>query len=220
MTRLSKHGDFFQLSDRFAIGSVSEGKRRIDYHVELQPQVGWGTKERQYSTAGWLAAFPIFEPHYQVLMSKAHAAGHISIYNDDEKKTYTFKNATAYLEKNWGGSFPSQWWWMQANTFANARDLTLTSTGGRRRLPLSSQEEEVALVGIHWKGDFLPFSTVQWNVQWGKWNVFGQYEDYSVKLRGSANENCTRVPVDCPTESGMQAIAFESWSCIKMASCY
>ena len=36
-----------------------------DFSVE--PQSGWGSQgDKQKATAGWLAALPVFEPHWQV----------------------------------------------------------------------------------------------------------------------------------------------------------
>jgi Tocopherol cyclase len=78
---------------------------------------------------------------------------------------YDLTNATLYLEKNWGGRFPYRWYWIQGNTFEDSKelsfvDLCVTSTGGLRRLPFMDnreQEEQVALIALHWNGEFLPF---------------------------------------------------------------
>lgn len=55
-------------------------------------------KYRQYSTAGWLASFPVFEPHWQITMAHARASGSVS-WNGT---TYEFEDAPFYGEKNWG----------------------------------------------------------------------------------------------------------------------
>ena len=182
----------------------------VEYDFDIFPQIGWGggPDARQYSTAGWLAAFPVFEPHYQVLISKGKAMGSLSVCDDTGiKKTYDLDNATVYLEKNWGGSFPSKWWWIQCNTFKSG--LCLTSTAARRTLPFLKDEEEVGLVALHVDGKFLPFPTVAWTVRWGEWNVEGEYGDYSVKLRGNYSDK--GVTVKCPTSSGMEDIAMETF---------
>lgn len=37
---------------------------------------GWGdVKSKQKSTAGWLAAFPVFEPHWQICMAGGFSTG-------------------------------------------------------------------------------------------------------------------------------------------------
>lgn len=55
-------------------------------------------KYRQFSTAGWLASFPVFEPHWQITMAHARASGSIN-WNGT---TYEFEDAPFYGEKNWG----------------------------------------------------------------------------------------------------------------------
>lgn len=62
---------------------------------------GWEESEnyyRQYSTAGWLAKYPVFEPHWQITMANARATGTLN-WNGT---TYEFKDAPFYGEKNWG----------------------------------------------------------------------------------------------------------------------
>jgi hypothetical protein len=228
------------------------------FNFDIIPYIGWGggVEARQYSTAGWLAAFPIFEPHYQVLISKGIvSSGYLTVEETKQalpnavptssspspttttmttttvSSYYNLTDATVYLEKNWGASFPSAWWWIQANTFVSQPstttnnddddddddedDLCVTSTGAKRRIPLflpREKEEEVALIGLHWKGQFLPFPTVQWNVQWGKWQVSGSYQEYSVELMGTCCPDRDKgVPIRCPTHHGMKEIAVETF---------
>jgi tocopherol cyclase len=205
--------DYFRLTSSRASGRISssgEGSVAADFDFDIFPLIGWGGGDdsRQYSTAGWLAAFPVFEPHYQVLISKGRAEGSLSIRDSDgQQNIYDLTDATVYLEKNWGGSFPSKWWWIQANTFPSG--LCVTSTGGRRRVPFLKDEEEVALIGLHYKGEFLPFPAVTWTVEWGRWQVQGSYEDYSVRLEGTCDE--AGLPVRCPTPSGMEETAHETF---------
>ena len=211
-----KSQDYFRLTSSRASGRANSGNNedtQVEFDLDITPTVGWGGdvgKARQYSTAGWLAAFPIFEPHYQVLISNGIAKGPLNLYgNDGANETYDLTGASVYLEKNWGGSFPSKWWWLQANTgFEN--DLCVTSTGARRRLPLLKEEEEVALVALHWNGEFLPFPEIDWDVQWGQWTIRGRYENYYVEIDGSYDGN--GFPVKCPTVSGMEDMAFETFN--------
>ena len=114
------------------------------------------------------------------------ASGFVTV---DGKRT-EFTNAPAYVEKNWGRkSFPSRWWWLQCNSFqgqGNA-NLTLTSTAAKRELPVAG-EEQVALIGVHWKGKFLLFPSVVWDVRWGRWCVRGRYEDWEVEIDATCQE--------------------------------
>jgi hypothetical protein len=170
---------------------VNQGKNKgiVEYDFEVQPVAGWGNypplsssldtnnvpsaKEhneknnhyRQLSTAGWLASFPVFEPHWQVTMAHARASGCLN-WNGT---VYNFNDAPFYGEKNWGecvidvrhpksaffshsvdvhlqshrnletsgGAFPKKWYWAQCNSFDDYPDLAFTSGGGIRQLPFS-----------------------------------------------------------------------------------
>jgi tocopherol cyclase len=59
----------------------------------VRPVVGWGdTDGRQKATAGWLAALPVFEPHWQVVMAHGLASGWIEWGG----KRYEFTDAAHY----------------------------------------------------------------------------------------------------------------------------
>lgn len=130
-----------QHQGRLADGSVS-------WCYAIAPKMGWGggSEAKQYSTAGWLAALPVFEPHYQVVMSHGLATGHIT----KGGVRHDFTDAPCYSEKNWGGgSFPSRWFWAQCNAFDGLPGVSLTVAGGARQLPVLNQEQDVALLCIH-----------------------------------------------------------------------
>jgi tocopherol cyclase len=84
--------------------------------------------------------------------------------------------AMLYAEKNWGGSFPKQWWWLQANTFADHPDLTVTAVGARRTIA-GLYEEEIGMVTVHLSGAQYEFSNwnctqLSWSVSpWGSWSA-------------------------------------------------
>jgi hypothetical protein len=109
---------------------VNQGREKgiVEYDFEIHPVAGWGNyppltssrdtinvtsamehveKNKQYgqlSTAGWLASFPVFEPHWQVTMAHARASGCLN-WNGT---IYNFKDAPFYGEKNWGGSLSAE----------------------------------------------------------------------------------------------------------------
>ncbi|GBG58821.1 hypothetical protein CBR_g222 [Chara braunii] len=150
------------------------------------PVYGWGNVvERQKATAGWLAALPVFEPHWQILMAAGRSTGWIEWGG----KRFEFEDAPSYSEKNWGGSFPRKWFWVQCNVFEGATGtVALTAGGGRRGTPLAAgREEEVALIGIHYGGQFYEFvpwtGKVSWDIApWGSWTMSAMTTDYEVEL--------------------------------------
>ena len=58
-------------------------------------------------------------------MAKGLASGHIR-WGD---KHYSFTDAPAYSEKNWGAGFPKKWFWIQCETFEGAPEVALTAVG-------------------------------------------------------------------------------------------
>ncbi|RMF64017.1 MAG: tocopherol cyclase, partial [Cyanobacteria bacterium J069] len=171
------------------------------WHYRIQPIYGWGDRDRpQQSTAGWLSQFQIFEPGWQILMAHGLATGWV----EWKGRIYQFTQAPAYAEKNWGGSFPQQWFWMQCNAFAGEPDLALTAGGGRRRV--LGWMESVGMVGIHHGGKFYEFvpwnAEIRWCVQpWGRWQMQAENADYVVELTGTCDRPPTSVRV--PTAAGM-----------------
>ena len=89
-----------------------------EYDFTVRPLAGWGNylplsahvlsgsntsattynDDRQFSTAGWLANYPVFEPHWQITMANARASGTLN-WNGTK---YAFEDAPFYGEKNWG----------------------------------------------------------------------------------------------------------------------
>ncbi|KAL8170598.1 hypothetical protein V2J09_022402 [Rumex salicifolius] len=163
------------------------------------PVYGWGNPgSKQKATAGWLAAFPVFEPHWQICM-----AGWIEW--DGER--FEFQNAPSYSEKNWGGAFPKKWFWVQCNVFEGANgEVSLTAAGGLRELP-GGLYENAALIGVHYAGvfyEFVPWNgVVEWDVDpWGRWQMSAVNETYKVELEATTTDPGTTLRA--PTlESGL-----------------
>ncbi|MEL6441163.1 MAG: tocopherol cyclase family protein [Cyanobacteria bacterium J06621_8] len=184
-------------------GSIYDPQRdeycRWEYQVE--PVYGWGDSQQlQQSTAGWLSALPIFEPGWQVTMAHGLASGWI----EWRGKVYRFDNAPAYSEKNWGGSFPQKWFWLNCNSFDSVSNLALTAAGGIRQVLW--WQEDVALIGIHFQGKFYEFvpwnSQISWQIEpWGYWQLQGKSAKYQVTLRGTTNLPGTYVRT--PTAQGL-----------------
>ncbi|NET71797.1 MAG: tocopherol cyclase [Sphaerospermopsis sp. SIO1G2] len=171
------------------------------WQYEIKPIYGWGNPNSlQQSTAGWLSFLQIFEPGWQILMAHGLATGWIE-WNG---KKYEFTDAPAYGEKNWGGAFPQKWFWLNCNAFDNEPDLALTAGGGRRGVLWWM--ESVAMIGIHYQGQFYEFvpwnSQVSWQIQpWGEWRMQGKNQDYQVELIGTTDLPGT--PLRAPTNDGL-----------------
>ncbi|GAB2215643.1 hypothetical protein Droror1_Dr00020034 [Drosera rotundifolia] len=159
------------------------------------PIYGWGNVgAKQKSTAGWLATFPVFEPHWQVCMAGGLSTGWI----EWDSQRFEFQNAPSYSEKNWGGAFPRKWFWVQCNVFEGASgEVALTAAGGLRQLP-AGIFENAALIGIHHAGifyEFVPWNgVVEWDVApWGSWQMVADNGSYKVELEAVTDDPGTTL---------------------------
>ncbi len=176
-------------------------QRYCRWLYEIKPIYGWGNpKLPQQSTAGWFSYLQIFEPGWQILMAHGLASGWI----DWNGQRYEFTNAPAYGEKNWGRSFPQKWFWFNCNSFTDEPDLALTAGGGRRGVLWWM--ESVALICLHYRGEFYQFvpwnSQVSWQIQpWGQWEMQAGDRKFEVEITGTANQPGTLLRA--PTEQGL-----------------
>ncbi len=176
-------------------------QRYCRWLYEIKPIYGWGNpKLPQQSTAGWFSYLQIFEPGWQILMAHGLASGWI----DWNGQRYEFTNAPAYGEKNWGRSFPQKWFWFNCNSFTDEPDLALTAGGGRRGVLWWM--ESVALICLHYRGEFYEFvpwnSQVSWQIQpWGRWEMQAGDRQFEVEITGTTNQPGT--PLRAPTEQGL-----------------
>jgi tocopherol cyclase len=160
-------------------GGVLDGQE-VSGHCEFDMTIdllcGWGDSE-QKSTAGWLASFSGFEPHWQVTLADARAAGHVTWRNT----TFEFEDAPFYAKKNWGAALPTKWYWMQCNLFEGHSapgepHLSVTAGGGVRQTPLG--KESLGMISVHYNGTFykaIPWTGImEWEVKtWGSWTLKG-----------------------------------------------
>lgn len=184
-------------------GAAGDLRSTVDgcrWAFSVRPVAGWGRAGgRQQATAGWLAALPVFEPHWQVLMAHGLASGWIEWGG----KRYTFENAAAYAEKNWGGGFPKRWVWVQCNTFEGEEEASVTAVGALRGLlGVPGVEEEVGLIGIHHRGSFYEFlpnnGEVEWEADpWGRWRISACNREHEALVEATCASPGT--PLRAPT---------------------
>lgn len=163
-------------------GGVLEGQGNpgtCEFDFEFAPLCGWGDANgEQKSTAGWLASYSVFEPHWQVTIADARATGTVTWQNT----TYHFQDAPFYAEKNWGAALPIKWYWTQCNSFdgysaPGEPQLSVTAGGGIRQTPIG--KESLGMICVHYNGIFyeaVPWTGVmEWEVTtWGSWILKGK----------------------------------------------
>ncbi len=189
----------YQVTATLHQGALPEHQCRWCYHTI--PIYGWGQPQQpQQATAGLLSYLPIFEPGWQILMAHGLATGWI----EWRGKRYEFNRAPAYSEKNWGNSFPEQWFWINCNSFDDTVGLAITAGGGKRKVLW--MREEVAMIGIHYRDTFYEFvpwnSEIHWQIQpWGEWKIQATNQDFQIELIGMTDSDGTMV--NTPTEQGL-----------------
>ncbi|CAF2031489.1 unnamed protein product [Brassica oleracea var. botrytis] len=191
----------------------AETVKSARWEYSTRPVYGWGdVGTKQKSTAGWPAAFPVFEPHWQICMAGGLSTGWIE-WGDER---FEFRDAPSYSEKNWGGGFPRKWFWVQCNVFERAKgEVALTAAGGLRQLPgLTETFENAALICVHYDGklyEFVPWNgVVSWEMSpWGYWYMTAENETHMVELEARTNEAGT--PLRAPTsEAGLATACKDS----------
>lgn len=197
-------------------GQGVEGE--CSYDMTIKPIAGWGDKESgQKSTAGWLASYAVFEPHWQVTMADGRATGSIVW----KGKKYEFVDAPFYAEKNWGGTFPEKWYWCQCNSFEgytqDGRSLSVTAGGGIRQIPLG-QKESLGMVSVHYNGRFYEatpwMGTMEWDVSpWGYWKLTGRSTagPYPFEVELEAVCDTPGVKLRAPCDQGMVYLCRDSF---------
>ena len=187
---------------------------RCRWEFCIEPLAGWGPPERQQSTAGWLSALPIFEPHWQVLLAHGEATGWIE-WGD---RRYEFEAAPAYSEKNWGGGFPNKWIWIQCNSFLASPGTSVTAVGAERGLmQLQNFTENVGLIGIHHRGQFFELnikdSSIVWEAStWGQWKIEGRSDLYEAVIEAACGPE-DGTPLRAPTaDQGLAPICKDSFA--------
>ncbi|HET8952235.1 MAG TPA: tocopherol cyclase family protein [Solirubrobacteraceae bacterium] len=102
----------------------------------------------------------------------------------------------AYVEKNWGGSFPGEWWWGQA---ALGDGAMAAFAGGRLGGPLAAGAVVVRAGGAVVR--FAPpGALVTASAGGGEWRLRGRSPLWTVSLEGDAASAPHILPVPVPAE--------------------
>lgn len=183
-------------------GSMYTESTNVQWKLDYQPTLGWGTRGTGRHTGTWLASFPVFEPGYQVLMAHGYVSdGWVKIGDS----MFDLKGSTVYAEKNWGRGFPPKWFWMQANTFQSELDLCVVALGARRTVIVA--KETVGLIGIHYNGQLFEFANwsstqMNWRTTWGDWFIEAKSRNgFSATVSGHCKDDGMQILG--PTDTGM-----------------
>ncbi|GJM90865.1 hypothetical protein PR202_ga07186 [Eleusine coracana subsp. coracana] len=165
------------------------------WEYNTRPVYGWGDiNSKQLSTAGWLAAFPFFEPHWQICMSGGLSTGPYMFLFSSHVSFVPYRlTMPMQLIKQ---SLSMQ---IQCNVFSGASgEVALTAAGGLRKIGLGETYESPSLIGIHYEGKFYEFvpwtGTVSWDIApWGQWKMSGENKNHLVEIEATTTEPGTAL---------------------------
>ncbi len=111
-------------------------------------------------------------------------------------ETVSLDGWDGYVEKNWGGTFPAEWWWGQA---ALGDGAMAAFAGGRLAGPVAASAVVVRAGGS--LARFAPpGAVVQASAGGGEWRLRGRTPRWSVTIEGSALAPPHMLPVPVPSE--------------------
>ncbi|MEM6722650.1 MAG: tocopherol cyclase family protein [Bacteroidota bacterium] len=92
--------------------------------IHLQGQVSWPSKWYSPGVMGWYTFVPLMQCYHGVVSMDHQLQGQLVINNE----TIDYTGGKGYIEKDWGRSFPSSWFWMQSNNFESDRSISLMAS--------------------------------------------------------------------------------------------
>lgn len=102
---------------------------------------------------GFYNYLPFMECYAQVCAVDGDTSGELSINGE----TIDFNGGKVYIEKNWGKSFPTEWLWIQCNSFTD-NNATLTCSLGE--IPFPIKNFSGFLIGVTVGDKFYKFTTI------------------------------------------------------------
>lgn len=181
-------------------GEVDEGEHRCSWDIDLAESRPWT------GTMGWMTGAEGMETSWTVGNFTAAASGKVKFDGD----TFSFEDAPAYCDHNWGSKFPRQWYWIQANLFDAG--VALAASGGT--VMAGEQETQAHMVGLLRGDEMLTFRTMDLDVveaqfDMGAWSVASERTLSRITIAASCDP-ATLIYMPVPTEEGMQPYAYES----------
>jgi hypothetical protein len=155
----------------------------------LEGRVGWPLR---LSAVGLAQAVPGLPQYWQPAVLGARARGEAVLGGE----RVVIDGWDAYVEKNWGGTFPAEWWWGQA---ALGDGAMAAFAGGRLAGPLAASAVVVRAGGS--VARFAPpAALVTATAGGGEWRLRGRTPRWSVAVEGDASSAPHLLPVPVPAE--------------------
>jgi hypothetical protein len=155
----------------------------------LEGRVGWPLR---LSAVGLAQAVPGLPQYWHPVVLGARARGEALLGGE----RVVLDGWDAYVEKNWGGAFPGEWWWGQA---AFGDGAMAAFAGGGLGGPFSASAVVVRACGS--VARFAPpGALVAASAGGGEWRLRGRSPRWSVVVEGDAVFPPHMLPVPVPAE--------------------
>jgi hypothetical protein len=201
--------NFFSLEK--LILNISEPEMCIKGSLSLTNTVKWPDSIFNPGSMGFYNYLNFMQCYSQVCSISSSIIGSLNING----KYINFTNGKAYIEKNWGKSFPNSYIWVQCNNF-KSRNVSLTCSIGS--IPFLYKNFTGFLISLYIEKVFYKFTTMnrskisidktQEEVFITTWN-----KHYILKIRSKANKK-TFMNLMAPRNNNMLPIAIESLQAI------
>jgi tocopherol cyclase len=104
---------------------------------------------------GWFSFVPFMECYHGIVSLDHHIEGQLNI----DGKDIDFTGGKGYIEKDWGVSFPSAWFWLQSNHFEFDTEGGISLIASVANIPFLGGHFVGYIVGFWWKNHLYRFAT-------------------------------------------------------------
>jgi tocopherol cyclase len=120
--------------------------------LQFEQRVPWPNKWYSPGIMGPYAFVPFMECYHGILSMDHEIQGCLEINN----KTIDFTGGRGYMEKDWGHSFPSAYFWMQSNHFSKTGISLKASVA---KIPWLGSSFVGFIAGLYFNNQLLQFTT-------------------------------------------------------------
>lgn len=120
--------------------------------ISFSSPITWSKKWYSPGAMGPFTFLPYLECYHGILSMQSTIAGELNLNG----KSIDFTKGTAYIEKDWGHSFPKEYIWIQCNHFQAKRTSLSVSLAKTKYF---GRTFKGFLVGLYFKGELIEFTT-------------------------------------------------------------
>lgn len=163
-------------TDKHFYGEINDDGQHCRWDIKVNHH--WS-----FNATGWATGKLLTNIEWYPAQADASCSGTIESHG----KTYEFKDAPCYQDRNWGFSFPDWWTWIVSNKFKDHPETSLAIGGGRPTFFGRFKPIEGVAIGLKHGGkeySWRPndFDKVRLSVNFGKWEVLAVNEDYKIQI--------------------------------------